>query len=269
MSAWRVLFPGRLPVIGVIHLPPLPGYPQSAGIDRAEQSALEDLHVLEEEGVDGVLVENEFDRPHRVLAAPETIAAMTRITRTIVEQSKSVVVGCEILLNDPMASLAVARMSGARFVRTDYFVDAMTRPGFGEFSTDPEGLIRYRSSLGADDILILADIQVKYATMIEERPLRESARLACRHRADAVVVTGDATGDAPSLEDLRLAADGIRTSGMDVPLLVGSGMTAANAPTLLGECDGAIVGTALMRDRNVDREAVRRFLTSVKRSRAS
>jgi predicted TIM-barrel enzyme len=143
----------------------------------------------------------------------------------------------------------------------------MTRPEYGEFAIDPEGLMRYRSAIGADDVLIMADIQVKYATMVEARPLSESARLACRHRADAVIVTGNASGDAPSVEHLRQAAEGVRASGMDVPVLVGSGLTTANAEELLRECDGAIVGTSLMRNRSVDTESVRRLIASVKRLR--
>ena len=267
MSRFRELFPGPLPIIGLIHLPPLPGYPESPGIDRVVQSALDDLAVLENEKVDGVLVENEYDRPHRIVAHPETLTAMTRITRTVVERRNDIVVGCQILLNDPQASLAVAHMCGAKFIRTDYFVDKMTRPGYGEFAIDPNGLIRYRTSIGAEDVLILADIQVKYATMIEPRPLAESARLACVHEADAVVVTGDATGEAPTVEHLRQAAEGVRASGREVPVLVGSGLTAANAERLLRECDGAIVGTALMRNKIVDAKSVRRVVASVDRLR--
>jgi membrane complex biogenesis BtpA family protein len=267
MSRFRELFPAPKPIIGMIHLPALPGYAESTGIERIVRSALADLQVLENERVDGALVENEFDRPHRILARPETVAAMTRVTREVVEHRQDVVVGCEILLNDPEASLAVAHLSGAKFIRTDYFVDRMTRPEYGEFAIDPEGLMRYRSAIGADDVLIMADIQVKYATMVEARPLSESARLACRHRADAVIVTGNASGDAPSVEHLRQAAEGVRASGMDVPVLVGSGLTTANAEELLRECDGAIVGTSLMRNRSVDTESVRRLIASVKRLR--
>lgn len=267
MSRFRELFPGPLPIIGLIHLPPLPGYPESPGIDRVVQSALDDLRVLESGKVDGVLIENEYDRPHRIAAHPETLTAMTRITRTIVERSRDIVVGCEILLNDPQASLAVAHMCGARFIRTDYFVDRMSRPGYGEFAIDPEGLIRYRASINADRVLILADIQVKYASMIRARPLSESARLACVHQADAVVVTGDATGDAPTVEHLRQAAEGVRAAGTDVPVLIGSGLSAANAEELLRECDGAIVGTALMRNQVVDAESVRQVVASVTRLR--
>jgi predicted TIM-barrel enzyme len=143
-------------------------------------------------------------------------------------------------------------MSGAGFIRTDYFVDAMTRPEYGEFTIDADDLVIYRSAIDADDVLILADIQVKYATMIRKRPLNESAQLACEKQADAIVVTGDLTGDAPVIEHLREAASGVAATGRQTPVLIGSGLDAGNAKALLADCDGAIVGTALMRDKAVD-----------------
>jgi membrane complex biogenesis BtpA family protein len=257
MSRFRECFgPGKI-IIGMIHLPPLPGYPESRGIRHAIRHATGDLHTLEAGGVNGVLVENEYDRPHRVLAAPETTAAMTRITRAIVQESETAQIGCEILLNDPKASLAVARMSECAFIRTDYFVDRMSRPEYGEFEIDPEGLLDYRTAIGANDVLILADIQVKYAKMVTPRPLAESARAAREHGADAVVVTGDMSGDAPGVEDLREAAQGL-------PVLVGSGLTPDNAAELLAECDGAIVGTSLMKDAAVDPGALRSLMSVVR-----
>jgi len=232
----------------MIHLPPLPGYAKSRGLKYAIRRAVADLRVLADGGIDGVLVENEFDRPHRVSAAPETIASMTRITRAIVQENDSIVVGCEILLNDPRASLAVAKASGAAFIRTDYFVDRMTRPEFGEFHIDPDALVAYRSEIGADDVLIIADIQVKYATMVEPRSIRESALLARSKGADAVVITGDESGHAPSVQHLRDA------SGCGMPVLIGSGLNFRNAATLLAGCDGAIVGTSIMRKKSVSRD---------------
>ena len=251
MSAFSELFLVEKPIIGMIHLPPLPGYANSPGIDEIIRRAVRDLRVLEEAGIDGVLIENECDRPHRIAANPETIAAMTRVTRAVVQESEKAIVGCEILLNDPQASLAVAKMSDAKFIRTDYFVDAMTRPEYGEFVIDPQRLIDYRQTIDASDVLILADIQVKYATMIHPRPLAESARIACEEKADAIVVTGTETGSAATVEVLREAA-----VASDVPVLIGSGFDAENGAELLAACDGAIVGTSLMRDKAVDPDAV-------------
>jgi membrane complex biogenesis BtpA family protein len=263
MTSFRDLFPGAQAIIGMIHLPPLPDYPESPGIDSVIRHALRDLRVLEEAGFDGVLIENEYDRPHRVTVKPETVSAMTRVTQAVVQESKKPVVGCEILLNDPFASLTVASKSRAGFIRTDYFVDAMTRPGYGEFEIDPQALIEHRKSLGAEDVLILADIQVKYATMIEPRPLAESARSASDHKADAIVVTGSETGDAPTIEDLREAR-----SGADLPVLIGSGLDAENAASLLAVCDGAIVGSSLMHKRAVDPQAAALLMSRIGRAAA-
>jgi membrane complex biogenesis BtpA family protein len=259
MSRFRSAFGNGKIIIGMIHLPPLPEYPDSPGIEAIVEHALADLAVLEDGGVHGVLIENEHDRPHRIEATPGTIAAMATVTDAAFRASRSTRVGCEILLNDPAASLTVAKTSGASFIRTDYFVDWMTRPEYGEFDIDPQGLLDHRSDIGADDVLILADIQVKYAVMVEPRPLAESARLAAEKGADAIVVTGDASGDAPAIQHLRDAAG-------DVPVLIGSGLTPGNAETLLAECDGAIVGTSIIRDGSVDAKALDALMARVEPS---
>lgn len=243
----------------MIHLPPLPDYADSPGIDGVVSSALEDLSTLADAGFDGVLIENEYDRPHRVKATPATVEAMTTATRAVVARRGNLVVGCEILLHDPQASIRVALDGGADFIRTDYFVDRMSRPEYGEFEIDPTALIVYRLSIGAEHIAIFADIQVKYASMLEPRPLAESARLAGRHGADAIVVTGDASGDAPVPETVADAA-----AAAAVPVLIGSGFDARNADVLLESADGAIVGTALMKNRRVDRRAAERLIARVR-----
>jgi membrane complex biogenesis BtpA family protein len=264
VSRFSELFAPPLPISGMIHLPPLPDYDASPGIDAIVSGAIRDLQVLESHGVSGVLVENEYDRPHRVSASDATVDVMTRVTSAVVSAARQAVVGCEILLNDPRASLDVAVASGARFIRSDYFVDRMTRPEYGEFDIDPEGLLQYRDSIGAGAVLLLADIQVKYATMLNPRSLAESAQLATAHGADAIVVSGSATGDAPLRGQLKEAKQ-----GAGVPVLLGSGLTPDNAAELLPQCDGAIVGTALMRDGHVDDSRSRRLMQRVNEVRAT
>ncbi|HSF14898.1 MAG TPA: BtpA/SgcQ family protein [Vicinamibacteria bacterium] len=251
-SRFTSLFSGRKPIIGVIHLPPLPGYTESPGIEGVVAKALVDLDALHAGPVDGVLVENEEDRPHRIEASRETIAAMTRVARELVLRAR-VPVGVEILLNDPEASLAVASMAGAAFIRTDYFVDPMERPEHGgRMRIDPDAVIRYRSRIGARDVLVLADIQVKYARMLVERGLGESARLAGLAAADAILVTGRATGEPPSVRDLEEAKQG----DSDLPVLVGSGLDLSNVGELLRVADGAVVGTSLKKGDYVAAEKV-------------
>lgn len=251
-------------LIGVVHLPPLPGYRQSPGLERVVEKALSDLFALEAGPVDGVLVENEEDRPHRVEAARETLAAMTRIARELVlaRRRETTRIGVEILLNDPEASLAAAKMAGASFIRTDYFVDAMERPEHGgAMRIDPDEVLAYRRRIGADDVLLLADVQVKYARMLVERALSESARLAREKGADAIVVTGSVTGEPPSVTDLEEAKRGAER----VPVLVGSGLDEENACSLLSVADGAIVGTSLKTGSDVDSAKVKALLRAVAR----
>jgi membrane complex biogenesis BtpA family protein len=203
------------------------------------------------------LVENEYDRPHQVEASPETIASMTRVARELTGATRQAIIGAEILLNDPMASLAVAHASGARFIRTDYFVDPMARPEYGGLmKIDPEGLLSYRARIGAENVLILADIQVKYARMLEERSLKESARLAERYRADAIIVTGRVTGEPPGRAELEAASSG--ASGC--PVLIGSGLDEVNARELLQFADGAIVGSSLKTGDYIDSQKVKALM---------
>ena len=251
------LFGSKKAIVGVIHLPPLPGYPRSPGIEKVIEKALRDLEALEAGPVDGVLVENEEDRPHRVDAARETIAAMTRVARELVSAARKTAIGVEILLNDPEASLAAAAMAGASFIRTDYFLDPMERPEHGgSMRIDPVGLLQYRRSLGAGSVLILADVQVKHARMLVERSLAESARLAREAGADAIVVTGTRTGVPPSVAEVEDAQQGAG----EIPVLVGSGLCSSNAATLLRAADGGIVGTSLKRGEGIDPGKVREIL---------
>jgi hypothetical protein len=237
------LFPARKPLIGMVHLPPLPGYSGFPGMDALIRHVEEEVRVLEQSGFDGVLIENENDQPHKVLSAPETTAAMAVLVRHAVNASRRITVGAEILLNDPKASLAAAFVGGAQFIRTDYFVDRMERPEYGgEMTIDPDGLLNYRADLGADDIAVLADIQVKYARMIEPRPIADSAILAREKGADAIIVSGNFTGVAPDTIELEKSVHAVE--GMSV--LIGSGLNVGNARQLLTAASGAIVGTGIM-----------------------
>ncbi|MGB5732677.1 MAG: BtpA/SgcQ family protein [Acidimicrobiia bacterium] len=261
VTTFRRLFTSSKPIIGVIHLPALPGYPDSPGIDAVLDKAVSDLSALERGGVDGVLVENFADRPFRLKARPETVAAMTRVVRELVLTAKTAVIGVEVLLNDPAASLAVARMAGAGFMRTDFFVDPMERPEFeGPIDIDPEGLMSYRQSIGADDVLVLADIQVKFAAMLVDRSLAESARLAAHHGADAIGVTGNETGNPPSASAVEQAKSGAGAC----PVLVGSGLDVANASMLMAAADGAIVGTSVKTGDHIDAAKVGELVDTVR-----
>lgn len=251
------LFQSKKPLIGMVHLPPLPGYPDFPGMAALIAHVEEEVELLERLGFEGVLLENENDQPHQILSAPETTAAMAILTRCAVKKAKRIVVGTEILLNDPCASLAAAFAGGASFIRTDYFVDRMERPEYGgEMKIDPDGLIAYRRRLGAGHIAILADIQVKYARMLVPRSISASAAEAREWGADALIVSGELTGQAPDLRELveSLAAVPGHT------VLIGSGLNAVNAGSVLAVASGAIIGTGIMAGGRICAEKARALL---------
>ena len=260
MAHFTDLFPGPKPIIGVIHLPALPGSNASPGLGEILKKAHRDFSALEHGGVQGVLLVNDADEPRRLKAGPETISVLTRVTRELVLVSSGIRVGIQILLNDPAASLAVAHMAGGSFIRTDYFVDPMERPEFGPMEIDPDRLMEYRTSIGARDVLVLADIQVKYAQMVDTRPLVESAAQATECAADAVIVTGSVTGEPPTVEAI---AEAKRGAG-HCPVLVGSGLDASNVGALLRTAYGAIVGTSLKTGPYVDAAKVGELMGAVR-----
>lgn len=242
MSRFADTFPRGRPLIGMIALPPGPGYPAFTSVEALVETALADLAALEAGGVDGVLVENDFDQPHTLTGGPEIIAAMTRVTRAVVDRAR-VPVGIEVLLNDWRGSLAVAAASGAQFVRLDFFVDRV-RSKLGVIDPEPAAVVAYRDHIRAGHVRIFTDLQVKYTTVVDgPKPLAQSAREAADAGADAVIVTSHETGTGPAPEDVIAA----RAGGL--PVLIGSGLSPANAAVLAPLADGYIVGTSLRSGR--------------------
>lgn len=246
-------------MIGMIALPPLPGYPAFRSIDGLVEAALADLAALENGGIDGVLVENDFDQPHTLVGGAEIVAAMTRVTREVVSRAR-VPVGIEVLLNDWRASLAVAAAAGARFVRLDFFVDRV-RSKLGIIEPEPEAVLTYRKQIRAESVLILSDLQVKYSAPVDGlKPMAQSAREAAAAGADAVIVTGTETGIGPMAADLTAA----RVGGL--PVLIGSGLSLANVGELGRLADGYIVGTSLRSGRQSTDRVVLSQVTALARA---
>lgn len=267
-SLYRKLFPNPKCIIGMIALPPLLGYPEFTSLDAVIERALADLDTLQRGGVDGVCVENDYDRPHQMTVGPEIVASFTRIAYEVARKAE-VPVGLEVLLNDWGASLAIAKVVGAGFVRLDFFVDRV-RIQAGVVDPEPEAVIAFRKGIAAENVALLTDIQVKHSELLETgKRLSTSARQAITHGSDALIVSGTVTGDRPATEDLRE----VREAAPDFPVLVGSGMTPENVNELFRYADGAIVGTALKNSmapqERVVGGRVSRLMDEVRRIRAN
>ena len=224
--------------IGVVHLPPLPGAPwwqgdMKAVLARAEEDAL----ALAEGGAHGIIVENFGDAPFPTgPAGPHTVAAMALAVRAV-RDKVSLPVGINVLRNDPYSALAVAVATGARFIRANVHYGVMVADE-GLIQGKAHETLSYRHALGADhQIDIFADVLVKHAAPLGSPDIAQVAReTAYRGLADALIVTGLATGISATQEDVRAVKDAVR----DLPVLVGSGVDESNASTLLALADGAI-----------------------------
>jgi membrane complex biogenesis BtpA family protein len=245
---FKQIFPTSNPVIGVVHLLPLPSSPRWGGnfktvIDRAEREAA----ALAAGGVDGMIVENFFDAPFtNGQVDPVVVSAMTVIVERLMGLV-TVPIGVNVLRNDARSSLAIASCVGAKFIRVNVLTGVMATDQ-GLIEGCAHDLMRYRRELGSD-VQILADVLVKHAQPIGRPGLSLTVRETLeRGLADGVILSGAATGTPPSLEDLEVAQAAARSK----PVLIGSGATWENIPHLMKAADGAIVSSSLKRHGNID-----------------
>lgn len=237
-TALERIFKNKKPIIGVVNLHALPGQKGFTSMKEAVAQALSEMAILEEEGVDGVIFEN---LQGDMVATPEMMAAMTVILNEAVKKATQIVVGVEVLWHDPKASLAIAKATGAKFIRTDFFVDEMNADGV-IIKEDTKKLLEYRESIGAKDVVLLTDIQVKYAEMVDpNKTIAQSALEAFEAGSDGIVVTGRKSGMPPSIDRVQEAKEG--SKGFSIVL--GSGTSVDNIRDLFKVADAAIVGTSI------------------------
>src|SRR3972149_780361 len=250
-------------LIGMVHLGPLPGSPRWDGsMERVVEAALADATALVGGGMDALLVENFGDAPFSPgRVEPATVAAMTAVAAELRRALPQAPLGVNVLKNDARAALAVAAAVGARFIRVNVHAGAVLSDQ-GVIQSDAYATLRDRRLLGAD-VRIFADAGGKHAVPLAPVDLEQTARdLVHRELADALVVSGPATGEATPPGDLER----VRGAVPGVPLLVGSGVTPETAAQLLSLADGLIVGTYVKRDgdvRNpVDRARVEKLVAA-------
>jgi membrane complex biogenesis BtpA family protein len=261
-------FWSRHPLVGMVHLGALPGSVRaSAPLADVIERAVADAHALAGGGVDALMIENFFDAPFaKGPVPPITIAALTRAVLAVREAAPGIPLGVNCLRNDGLSALSIAHATGAQFIRVNVYVGAaVTDQGI------VEGLARdvqlLRRHLGAD-VAVWADVFVKHASQLGDgsQTLADAAKDAvARGLADAVVVSGAATGAATAPEVVQEAARAVPGT----PVLVGSGFSSSNAPELVAAgAAGAIVGSSLKTggriDAPVDIERVRSLVSAVR-----
>lgn len=262
------LFGVSKPIIAMVHLLALPGRPQhdrAAGLTPIIDAAARDVQVLQEAGVDGLLFCNEADLPYQLTVGPAAVAAMAAVIGEL-KREISRPFGVNLVW-DPIASLAVARATGARFIREVitgvYESDlGLMRPDFGAIGA-------YRADIGAQSVALFANITPEFASSIGHRTIEERARSAVYLGADALLVSGSITGEPTDLTQLCQA----KAAVPGIAVLANTGVTADTVGDVLARADGAIVGTALKAGgvtwNAVDPARAAQFMTAARRARQS
>ncbi len=210
-------------------------------ISKAIQWGKEQIKIAESSGMDGILFEFRGGKILKPEISEDKYRAMKTVAQALVASSKSLVVGVEILWHYPEQTLRLAKDSGARFVRVDFFSDEVMADK-QKVPIDPQKILNYKKKIAAEDIVLLTDIQVKYSKMIDPNiSLETSAKRAIASGSEGVIVTSTKSGRAPNPDRPRLAKKGAGQS----PVVIGSGFSHANAAALLTHADAAIVGTSI------------------------
>lgn len=252
--------PGSKTVIGMAHLPALPGapgYDADGGIERLIERTAADVAALQEGGIDAIMFGNEDDRPYVLAAPPEGLATMAAVIAAV-KPALTVPFGVNYLW-DAVASVALGVATGARFVR-EIFVGVYAAD-MGLWQPNGAEALRLRAGAGREDMTLLFNINAEFATALDTRPIAVRAQSAVMSaKAEVICVSGPMTGQPAAQSDLAA----VKQALPEVPVLANTGVTAETVEEVLSVADGCVVGTSLKRDgitwNPVDPDRVARFM---------
>lgn len=243
-SAIREIFGRDKATIGVVHCPAFPGAPRyrDASIDAIYDQCMRDAEAYQQGGLHGLIIENHgdvpFSKPEDI--GPETTGFMSVVTDRIARQI-DIPLGINVLANAPIPAFAIALAGGAKFIRVNQWANAyVANEGFMEGRAAEA--MRYRSLLRAEKIKVFADSHVKHGShaIVADRSIEELTRDLAFFDVDAVIATGQRTGNTATLEEIETVG-----SATHLPLLVGSGVTKDNVVAILERTSGVIVASSL------------------------
>src|SRR4029077_1083286 len=98
-------------------------------------------------------------------------------------------------------------------------------PYEGIIDSTPGELLRYRRAIGAESVMVFADIKKKHSAHVitADVDLMETAHAAEFFLAGGVIVSGTATGRPADPDQVRAVSQAV-----SIPTMVGSGVTPEN-----------------------------------------
>lgn len=238
---------GKL-LIGVLHLLPLPGAPRKTStVEEILAHTLAEARIYADAGISWMVVENHGDAPFPAEESAPHVAAIMAVVARAVRESCGATVGVNVLRNDASSALAAAVAGGGDFVRVNVLT-GVTATDQGLIEGRAHDVLRYRAQV-APSVAILADVEVKFGTPLYTPSLEVLARATLeRGLADGLIVTGEATGAATSVDSLAT----VRAAVGEAPVFAGSGVDADNVADVLKHADGALVGSTFKEGCDVE-----------------
>ncbi|MEO0472401.1 MAG: BtpA/SgcQ family protein [Bacteroidota bacterium] len=226
----------------MIHVQALPGTPKHR-FSPADiiQKAVGEARIYAESGFDAIMIENMHDVPYPNRGSYPEITAMMTMIGQAVKAETNLPCGIQILAGANQDALAVALAADLQFIRAEGFIFSHIADE-GLMHGDAADLMRYRKAIGAEHIMVLTDIKKKHSShqITADISLIETAKAAAFFLSDGIIVTGTSTGRATDPAEVRQLKDAI-----DLPILVGSGITADNVAEYVTQAHGLIVGSWL------------------------
>jgi len=234
-------FEVKKPIIGVIHLNPLPGSPRFRSLEKVIETAKHDAEKLNMAGIDGLIVENYGDIPFKKEIDELTVSAMTELISEI-KSGIDKPIGINVLRNDWRSALSISKVLELDFIRVNCYC-GVTLTDQGMIEGEAGKIQRFKENFDIE-AKVMADIQVKHAKKLYPTDLLTEAKEASeRGLADALIVSGERTGEKPQVKEIKRVKEKTK-----VPVIVGSGLDKSNYQKLLSASDGAIIGTHFKED---------------------
>ncbi|MFH1726942.1 MAG: BtpA/SgcQ family protein [Pseudomonadota bacterium] len=253
-------------IIAMIHVPALPGTPKNShSIDEIVAICLEEASVFDALDIETIMIENMHDLPYeKSKVSPEITASMAVVARELKNKFTDKKFGIQILAGANKEALAVAQAADFNFIRAEGFVFGHLADE-GYIDSCASELMRYRKNIRAESIKILTDIKKKHSShsITADLDISEVAKAAQFFLSDAVIITGSHTGCEPSLEEIKKVKQ-----NLDIPVILGSGLTEDNIEKYYYEADAFIVGSFFKEDgiwsNGLDKKRIEGFLSKVR-----
>lgn len=255
------VFGVKKPIIAMLHLDALPSDPRYVNgtpMEQIAEHALVDLHALQDGGVDGILISNEFSLPYQRQMDFVTPAAMAYVVGRLKPYLR-IPFGVDCI-SDGRATIELAAAVGADFVRGTFSGVYVGDGGF--YNNDFSALMRRRKYLGLEKLHMLYFINPESDMNLDTRSLDSIARsVIFKAHPDGLCISASAAGQ--DVDEALIAS--VKKAAPEVTVLCNTGCRPDTIARKLSSADAAVVGTYFKENGKLENEHLENLRVDVNR----